>query len=196
MNIFEDKAYVTDAMRAVLSHRGKLAFSLGDVPKSEKGVRVNSLGFTLTNDFNNILPYDSSDLYIGRKRNSDGTVAVNDFVLYSITDIKRGHYLYITSDHVNEFYRENFGKFYAFVNNHKNYHGMWFRATIEEYKSNNPDWAINTDQTFKDLKPYFDAHYSLSNNLGINRFITEMATLEDFYCWAGFLNTTDKTRYN
>lgn len=196
MNLFEDKAYATASMRSILGHYGKLAFDIKELPKSEKGVRVNAMGFTLTNTANNILPYDNGDIYIGRKWNADGTLAINDFVLYSITDLKQNHYLYITSEQVNDFHQDIFGKFYAFVNNHKNYHGMWFRATVEEYKAANPDWAMNTDQTFKDLKPTFDAHYSLAKNLGINRFINEMDLMEDFYCWAGFLNTVDKSRYN
>lgn len=196
MNLFEDKAYATASMRSILGHHGKLAFDLKELPKCEKSVRVNALGFTLTNQFNDMLPYDSGDIYIGRKWNPDGTLAINDFVMYSITDLDESHYLYVTSTQLDEYHQDIFGKYYAYVNNHKNYHGMWFRATIEEYKANNPDWALDTDQTFKDLKPYFDAHYSLSKNLGINRFITEMNAMEDFYCWAGFLNTTDKSRYN
>lgn len=195
MNIFEDKAFATASFRSILGHYGVLAFDAKELPKSDKIIRINSLGFTLTNEYNPLLPFDNGDLYIGRKWLADGELAVNDFVLYSITDHDKGEYIYITSDMIKQ-HEAMFGKYYAFVNNHKNYHGMWFRATIETYKSNHPDWAINTDNTFNDLKPVFDAHYSLAKNLGINRFNVEMSRLEEFYCWAGFLDTDSKTRYN
>lgn len=195
MNMFEDKAFVTASIKSILGHFGKLVYSRAEVPANGKVVRVNQLGFTLTETTNKLLPIENSDMFIGRQQTAPDELAFNDFVIFSRVN-DQDHYLYITSDMIGGIHVETFGKYYAYVNNHKNYHAMWFRATIDKYKEDHAEWAINTDKTFADLKPHFDSHYALAMNLGINRFIPEMTNLEDFYCWAGFINPTSKTRYN
>ena len=195
MNVFDDKGFAAASIRNVLGNYGKLAMSKSELPLCGKVVRINTLGFTLSTELTDVLPYDKMDLYIGRKQINDGKLSIRDFVVYVITDIEKDQYLYLSSDSLPDHICSLLANYYTYVNNHKNYHGMYFRSVIESYKLTHAGWDINTEKTFGDLKPMFDIHYALAKNLNINRFNTELSALEDFYCWAGFLNISDKKRY-
>lgn len=193
MNLFEDKAFATASIKSIVGHYGKLVYDKKDLPSFAKEVRISPLGYTLPLGGTQILPLEIGDIYIGRQY-MDTDLKLNDFVVFTPVN-NDGHYLYITSDMLNEYHRDILSTYYGFVNNHKNYHAMWFRSAIEDYKLKNPRWSDDLERTFADLKPVFDSHYALATNLRINRFISEMSILEDFYSWTGFLNLKDKTRY-
>lgn len=193
MNLFEDKAFATASIKSIVGHYGKLVYSKNDLPGFAKEVRISPLGYTLPLEPTAMLPLEIGDIYIGRQY-VDSNLALNDFVVFTSVNAE-GHFLYITSDMLNEYHSDILSTYYAFVNNHKNYHAMWFRSAVEDYKLKNPKWSDDLERTFADLKPVFDSHYALAHNLNINRFISEMTILEDFYSWTGFLNLKDKTRY-
>lgn len=166
------------ATTALLSQFGKLTTEL---PAVRRAIRINNVGFTLPTASTAVLPLYNDDIYIGRLV-VDNAASVQDMLVYRREMIGNvEHFLCVDTRDVAPWQMMQVHNHYNYVSSARNYHALWFRSAVEEYKAENRTWQADLGKVRGDLEGLYRSHIHLGSKMRIPRFAIELENLKDFW---------------
>ena len=170
------------ASTALLAQFGKLTTAL---PEVRRTLRINNIGFTLPTHATAVLPLYPDDIYIGRLVH-EGVTSVSDMLLYR-RELIGGveHFLYVDTRDLDSWLSNQISNHYNYVSSCRNYHALWFRSAVEEYKSTHSTWRADLPQVRSDLSELYRSHIHLGRQMRIPRFVIELENLKEFWSTTG-----------
>lgn len=169
---------------SLLAQFGELALEL---PPVGRVIRVNNIGFTLPTKATAVLPIYKDDIYLGRIT-EDG-VLTPAIILYRIEMIgDTPHYLYLDTRKLDSWNAVQIRNHYSYVSSCRNYHALWFRSAVEQYKSDNGTWRADLKRANNELESLYRSHIHLGRTMRIPRFVTELENLKGFWQEVGLYN--------